>query len=451
MKKKILAVICVLSLVLLLFTGCKDKMTPVYVQRVSELMGYTNSGAFNISAGVIMAQEEVKVERELDREISGLCVEVGQMVNEGDVLFIYKTANVSLEIEKINLEIEQLKNSIADLKNQITQLETEKKTALESEKLGYTLQIQTLQTDMKEQEYNQTLKEKELQQLKNNTDTGEVFSPITGEVKKINADGGYDSYTGLPLPYIVLSSTGEFRIKGSVNELNRAEFFVGQNVLIRSRMDSTMVWKGTITSMDNQASSGENGYTYYSADEEMHGSSNFPFYVTPAESDGMLLGQHVFIEPDYGQITSGSGLWLDASYILIDENAAEDGPRYFVWAADKNDKIEMRAIELGQYNDQLNRYEILSGLSKADRIAYPSDEVKVGAPVTEVLLSVDVPEVDIQPEEDEEATADDLGVPDKWDDEIVDWIDEEDFEGVELPDEGFNDDDAGPATVGGGT
>ena len=39
-------------------------------------------------------------------------------------------------------------------------------------------------------------------------------------------------YTGEPLPYILLSRVGEYRIKGSVNELNRDELYVGQSVII---------------------------------------------------------------------------------------------------------------------------------------------------------------------------------------------------------------------------
>ena len=376
--KKITACICILAMVMSLFVGCNNKLEPVYVQTVAEIMGYSNTGAFNISSGVVMAQEEVKVERDMDREISGLAVEVGQNVNEGDVLFIYKTGNTSLQIDRVNLEIEQIKNQITDLKNQITQLEKEKKNAKESDKLAYTLQIQSLQTDQKEAEYNLSLKQKELQELKNNTDTGEVKSPITGQVKKINKDGGYDMYTGEPLPYILLSRVGEYRIKGSVNELNRDELYVGQSVIIRSRINDEINWTGTITSVDSQAEENNN---YYYGSDDMHSSSSYPFYVTPDNSEGMLLGQHVFIEPNYGQTTTAEGLWLDASYICMNQS---DGA-YFVWGADKKDQIVKLYIELGEYDAELNCYEILSGLAKTDRIAFPNENIQEGAPITEIL------------------------------------------------------------------
>ncbi len=460
--KKLALCLCCLALVLCLFTGCGEKLDPVYVQTVAEIMGYSNSGAFNISSGIVMAQEEVKVERDMDKEISGLCVEVGQNVNEGDVLFIYKTANISLMIDKAALEIEQIKNSITDLKNQIAQLEKEKKTAKESEKLAYTLQIQSLQTDKMEAEYNLSIKEKELQALKNNTDTGEIRSPITGQVKEINKDGGYDPYTGSPLPYIVLSRVGEYRIKGSVNELNREELYAGQSVIIRSRINNDMTWTGTITSVESQAQD-NNGF-YYGTDE-MYSSSSYPFYVTPDSSEGMLLGQHVFIEPNYGQTTAGSGLWLDASYICMSQS---DGA-YFVWGADKEDKLARLYIEIGTFDGTLNRYEILSGLSKTDRIAFPNEEIREGAPVTEILIQTPVEDGLIQdgeipegePEDGEDLPAED-GIGDMTPDfgdvpayngenELpMDPVDDG-FSDVELPEDFFDEEAASPVDNGGGT
>lgn len=380
---KTILLVCILTLIMSVFAGCGDSGTPVYVQTVGEIMGYNSAGAFNVSAGVVMAQEEIKIDRDMDKEISGLCVEIGQNVNAGDVLFIYKTENISLQIDKVNVEIEQVKNQISDLKNQIAQLEKEKKSAKESEKLAYTLQIQSLQTDQMEAEYNLSLKQRELQELKNNTDTGEVKSPITGQVKKINKDGGYDMYTGNPLPYIVLSTVGEYRIKGSVNELNREELYVGQSVIIRSRIDGNVTWTGMITSVENQAEENNN---YYYGYDDMYGSSSYPFYVSPDSSEGMLLGQHVFIEPNYGQATTAEGLWLDAAYICMNQS---DGA-YFVWGADKNNEIAKLYIEVGEIDTDLNCYEILSGLTVNDRIAFPSEDIKEGAPITEIMPQSDV-------------------------------------------------------------
>lgn len=394
MKKRFLAYVLVLLLLAGVCSGCSEQMPLVYVQSVAEIIGYGSIGAYNSCAGVVMAQEEVSVQRDESRKIKSLSIEVGQYVNEGDILFTYDTSGVDLEISRLKLEMEQLKNTISDLKKQITQLEKEKKNAKDEDtKLAYTLQIQSLQNDQSESEYYLGLKQNEIDTLNSSKDTGEVRSPINGEVKAINENGGYDPYTGMPLPYITLAAKGSFRIKGTVNELNRDDFYVGQAVVIRSRVDSEQTWTGVITGIDMQAEE-NNDYFYYGTDE-MYSSSSYPFYVEPSVSEGLLLGQHVFIEPDYGQTLINGGLHLNAAYVCGNE---DDG--YYVWAAGKDNKIEKRSVTVGLFDSTLYTYEIVDGLTTVDRIAYPSDEIIAGAPITEVLPGEENAPQDTQGSED---------------------------------------------------
>lgn len=382
MKKQFLAWILVLLLPVGLLAGCGGEDLPaVYVQTVADLMGYGAAGAFNRCAGVVMAQEEVHIQKDESREIAQLRVEVGQYVEEGAVLFVYDMGNVELDIDRLLLEIEQLNNSITDMSNQIKQLEDEKKKADEKDRLAYTLQIQSLQTDVKEAQYNVSLKKRDVQNLQNNTETGEVRSPISGEIKALNKNGGYDNYTGQPLPFITLVRNDAFRVKGTVNELNRDEFYVGQNVIVRSRVDATKFWTGVISVMETQPSENDNFYGYV---DEMTSSSSYPFYVEPLNSDGMLLGQHVFIEPDHGQAMMSNGFYLDAAYVC---GSMETG--FYVWAASFDNRIEKRYLELGELDEGLNAYEVISGLYLTDSIAFPGDDPKAGAPVIRTARPVD--------------------------------------------------------------
>ena len=58
--------------------------------------------------------------------------------------------------------------------------------------------------------------------------------------------------------------------------------------------------------------------------------------------DGLMLGQHVTIEMDYGQGAAKEGIWLSSGWIT-----QEDGSAY-VWAAKSGGaKLEKRAVELG--------------------------------------------------------------------------------------------------------
>lgn len=398
MKKRFMAIALILLLTLTLLAGCGNDLPAVYVQSVQEIMGYGSLGEFNLCAGVVIARNEVKIERDENRKIASLNVEPGQDVSEGDVLFSYDMDEMQLTIDKAVLEIEQLKNTVTDCDTQIAELEKEKARASESDQLSYTVRIQTVQTNKKETEYNITVKERELETLKTTVGNGEVTSPITGRVKAVNENGGYDDYTGMPLPYITLIEAGAYRVKGKVNELNRNDFFVGQSVVVRSRSDANATWTGVIAEIDSSPEENNNsgGMIYYGYSDEMTTSSSYPFYVDLDEMDGLLLGQHVYIEPEGGQSEEQTGLTLDASYVFGSE---EEG--FFVWAANDADEIEKRRVTVGALDEFTYQYEILDGLTAEDRIAFPDDTVQEGAPVTEIPTMPDVtPAEDYVPAED---------------------------------------------------
>lgn len=383
MKKRLIAGALALMLLVCGLSGCSEQLPAVYVQSVSQIMGYGTMGANNFCAGVVVAQNEVKIERDENRKVAELKVEVGQSVTAGDVLFVYDTDEIRLTIDKAELEIEQMKNSIKDYDEQIKQLEKEKKNAPESEQLSYTVNIQTLEASKKETEYNITVKQRELQQLKQNAGNGAVTAPIDGKIKAINENGGNDEMTGQPLPYITLIQSGAYRVKGKVNELNLSEFYVGQSVIVRSRADESQTWTGTIAQLDTAPeSSGNNGMNYFGSgvSDEMTSTSSYPFYVDLDTVDGLLLGQHVFVEPNYGQNEQTDGLSLYADYVLGSE---EEG--YYVWAANEDDKIEKRSITVGSFDEMLYCYVITGGLTADDRIAYPEESIQEGAPVTDTM------------------------------------------------------------------
>lgn len=378
MKKRYLLIAAVLAIVMSL-TACGTELPSVYVQTVAQIMGYSTMGEFNACAGVVVAQNELRIERDESRKVAQLLVEAGQEVAAGDVLFVYDTEELQLSINKLKLEIEQMKNTVKDLTSQISELEKEKKKAPESDKLSYTVRIQGLETDKDENEYYIKVKQQELATMQETAKDGKVTAPIDGKIKSINEDGGYDDMTGQPLPYMTLIQSGAYRVKGKVNELNRADFTVGQTVLVRSRVDETLTWTGVLTQMETTPEdSGSNNYFYNGVSDEMTSTSSYAFYVELDTTEGLILGQHVYIEPDRGQTLDMAGLWLYADYV---QGTAENG--YYVWAADGNGRIEKRTVKLGQYDELQYAWQIVNGLSATDRVAYPSASMQEGAPVTD--------------------------------------------------------------------
>ena len=57
-------------------------------------------------------------------------------------------------------------------------------------------------------------------------------------------------------------------------------------------------------------------------------------------------------------------------------NDADTSP--WVWAQDKNGKLEKRSLTLGTYEETLATYPVESGLTTEDYIAYPDETLTVG-------------------------------------------------------------------------
>jgi len=104
-------------------------------------------------------------------------------------------------------------------------------------------------------------------------------------------------------------------------------------------------------------------------------SSSYAFYVELDHSEGLILGQHVYLEPDLGQEEEKTGLWLEDYYVIQENDKA------YVWMANTANVIEKHEITLGEYDEELMKYEVTDGLDAEDYIAYPMDTIQEGDPV----------------------------------------------------------------------
>ncbi|MBQ9828292.1 MAG: efflux RND transporter periplasmic adaptor subunit, partial [Lachnospiraceae bacterium] len=154
------------------------------------------------------------------------------------------------------------------------------------------------------------------------------------------------------------------------------------------------VWYGTISKIDTDSNTNENNnnYDYYEYGmSQGEGSSSYPFYVEVEDPEGLMMGQHVYMEQDLGQGAARTGIWLMSGYLM-----QEDGD-YYVWAED-GDRLEKRKVTVGEYDEMTDEYQILEGLSGSDRIAWPESDLKEGMHTTDDYSDV-YPE-DYQPPED---------------------------------------------------
>lgn len=359
--------------------------SPVYVNSVSSIIGL-DIGTNPRYSGIVEPQATYKVNKDETKTVEEILVNVGDEVHVGDVLFRYNTEELQFALEQAKLDQEGIANQITNFKSQLTTLNAEKKKASKDDQYAYTVQIQSIETQIKVQEAASTQKKSEIDKLQADLDNTEVFSEYEGIVKEINTTPRMDA-SGQNAPFISILSAGEYRIKGTVSELNVTSLSEGQAVIVRSRIDSNQTWNGTVESIDREAAQEQNnGYFYYGMDSGEK-SSKYNFYVLLDNLDGLMLGQHVYIEPDLGDNVQKEGLWLPAMYIDHDDSGS------FVWAKNDKDRLEKRVVLLGEYDSGNDMYEIKSGVARSDFIAYPDDSLKAGMPTTMDASAAVLPEM----------------------------------------------------------
>ncbi|MGN0350005.1 MAG: efflux RND transporter periplasmic adaptor subunit [Roseburia sp.] len=373
MSKKKVGIIIGIAVVVIAAAGIggfflKDKLTTgggasddkVYVESISDMMNQY-SGVSNRFNGTVESQETYEVKVDSSRTIKEVNVSVGDEVKVGDVLLSYDTDDLNSQVKQAKLDIEGMQDEIDNYNRQINTLTTERAQAADADKFEYTTQIQTLQNSIQQTKYNMESKQLEIDKLEKQIDDSTVTSKVDGVVKSIN-ENQTDEY-GNAAAYMTVMQTGDYRIKGSIDEQNIWSISEGQSVIIRSRVDDSITWTGTISQIDTENQIQNNNNYYYSDSGEK--ASKYPFYIQLDSVDNLILGQHVYIELDEGQEEVKEGIWLYSYYIVMD-----DGDPY-VWADNGKGKLEKRTVELGDYDEMLDEYEVVSGLTEDDLITWP--------------------------------------------------------------------------------
>lgn len=383
-KPILIALLCVAAVLLiaagLWFFWLKDTLSaagspPVYVTQVSTILGL-DTGSSPRYSGIVEPQQTYKINKDETKTVAEVLVSTGDEVHIGDVLFRYDTEDLQMSLREAELAQEGIANQISTLKAQLSTLKAEKAKASKDDQYSYTVEIQGVELQIEQQEYESSVKKGDIDKLKKDLENTDVISEVEGVVKEVNTVPKMDS-SGQQAPFISILSSGEYRVKGTVSELNQGSLAVEQKVIVHSRIDPDQQWSGTVESIDQEPASDQNtGGFYYPGMDSGEKSSKYNFYVVLDNLDGLILGQHVYIEPDLGEGAKREGLWLPAVYVDHDESGS------FVWAKNDKDKLEKRLITLGEYDNENDRYEIKSGMTRADSIAYPSDTLKPGMPTT---------------------------------------------------------------------
>lgn len=380
MKKVIIIVVTILVIaalgivgyfvVLPKISGNNNSGSVVYVENVGELL---SGFAFteNRYNAVVETQETVAIEADADKKIKKTYVSEGDKVKKGDKLFEYDIEEMKITLEQYRLDIEQAESSIKADNEQIASLEKERKTASANQQLNLTNQIEALKLEIKKSEYTKASTEKSIEKLEKSIENAVVTSTTDGSILSVNDPNAKG--------YVMITSSGDYRVKVIVNEMNISALSEGDDMIVRSRVDNTLEWRGVISKIDtahpitntqNSMNGGMNG-------SEESTTTKYPVYIDLVSSDGLMVGQHVTAEVDTGVSEEDEeGLWLYDYYICD----ADSSP--YVWAESSSHTLEKRSVVLGEYNENTYKYEIKSGLSEDDSIAFPEERFTEGMPVT---------------------------------------------------------------------
>ncbi|MBQ6145699.1 MAG: HlyD family efflux transporter periplasmic adaptor subunit [Clostridia bacterium] len=346
----------------------------VYVQSVSTITGVGPAGSRSRYSGVVEAKNVVKVDPDKDLTVKECFVSAGDKVKKGAPLFSYDVESMQIAFEQLQLDIMGLENGIQTGLEKAERLKTKLDRAAEYKKYEIQMDIQTQELDIRKKEYELTGKRKQAANMEAALQNATVRSPVTGTVRSVKSTqgGGQDYGDGSQdTAYITIVAGNDYCVKGTVSEQTIHTLQEGMDVRILSRINDD-VWPGRIYKINTEETKQNSNRYYYYDGGSGEQASKYEFFVELDSSEGLLMGQHVYIELGADSPQVADALLLPGYYVV----ETEDKP--FVYAANENSRIEKRAVVLGDRDEDNGTVAILEGLSYLDRIAFPDESVQVG-------------------------------------------------------------------------
>ena len=349
----------------------------VYVQSVSVITGVGPAGQRNRYSGVVEAKNVVKLDPDKDLTVKECFVAAGDKVVKGQRLFSYDVESMQIAFEQLQLDILGLENGIQTGEAKVESLKKKLATVKEFKKYEIQMDIQTEELEVRKKKYELSGKTKQAEDMEEALKNTVVYSPVTGTVRSVKTGDSsgqdYYSYGGSTedTAYITIVAGNDYCVKGTVSEQTIHTLQEGMDVRILSRVDDS-IWPGRIYKINTEETK-QNGSRYYYYDSGSgEQASKYDFFVELDNNEGLLMGQHVYIELDSGADQESDALLLPLYYVVENEGQP------FVYAADGENRIEKRTVTLGDQDEENGTVAILDGLSYLDRIAFPDETVQVG-------------------------------------------------------------------------
>lgn len=191
---------------------------------------------------------------------------------------------------------------------------------------------------------------------------GSVKAQVDGKVVSLLTE---EEARAQKAPIIKVSGGGGYTLVGSISELNRDKLAIGSEVNITDYRNGTACM-GTVQSIgDYPVSTGG----YYG--DGNPNASSYPFTVFVDESEDLVPGYYVDMQ--YSLTDSVEGIYLSKPFVRTEKG------RSYVYVRGENGRLEQRDVVTGKIVWG-NYYQILSGVTAEDYVAFPyGKNVKAGA------------------------------------------------------------------------
>lgn len=353
-----------------------DEIMPM---QVKDFMA-EGSGSVGMFSGVVEPQKIEKISFDSQRgQLSKVLVNEGDTVKVGTPLFTYDNPDAEVELKQKNLDLELANVQINEAYVAVNEAKKSLNNAKEEEeKVPLRKEVAQAESALKSALISKDKLVLEIEESKKKVAKNTVASTIDGIIQKINreATSGENQATST---FMSIVSTGNYFVKGMINELVMDQVKVNQKVTIRSRINPEQTWTGKVTEIGKLPTDGNNQGG--SPEMDMGGepmnpnSSTYPFKVLLDKHDGLQIGYHVFIEPTVEN--------KDTKMIkIIQDFIVREEKKAYVWLVDKEQKLKKHEITIGKEFPEELMVEVVKGLKQEDYIVAPGPNVKEGKKVT---------------------------------------------------------------------
>ena len=130
--------------------------------------------------------------------------------------------------------------------------------------------IRVAQLSIQQKQLDLAAKQKEI-------DTADVLANTTGTIKAINENS--TDAQGNTAAFIEISQSGEFRVKGTIDEISITSISLGEEMIVRSRTDESKFWTGKITEIKTEPNAKQNDMYSMGGSSNSEKASTYPFYI----------------------------------------------------------------------------------------------------------------------------------------------------------------------------